>query len=516
MTGGPVAGSLKRAMVASRRASIALGVATMLVGGLLLAPVGDSIAGASSPASPPWSGWGNAPAGTHQSADKAISAGNVTGLQTSWSFGPCNSRPGVPAVAGGIAYIPDCGSVTAMDVSTDLPVWTSPDIDSTVDTPTIVGKRLFIATTDSTVVALSLSTGQVLWTSTVLPAGALSAVTPMGSDILLIDGGDVLALAQATGGRKWTFTPPAWLSNGNLSEPAVSGASAYIVSNWFIFSLTAQGDLAWEAPINNADGYNSWDPCCTSDPLVSGHMVYAWAMSGDGGAELEGVATTGPPVKVDPKNVSADVCYAVWCINGSWGSGDLAMENGTLFGIFDNDLSAYNGLTGAVVWNGPGDWGSSGPTVANGLVFVSGGTYDAATGDQIGTSPSGCATPIAISGADLFCGTWSEWGVLQDYGFGVVPTFTSSSSAAFTYQTKQSFDVTTAAWPSPPKSTVITAKGALPPGLKFKDDKDGSGVIAGTPTCSGSGCSDMNTYRVTLSAVDGEFSAQQVLTITVS
>jgi outer membrane protein assembly factor BamB len=407
-----------------------------------------------------------------------------------------------------------CGGVTALDIATSHVVWTSPYIDSdssSLDAPTILGARLYLGTSDGEFVALSLATGDVLWSSTV-PAGKISAPTPMGSLILFSDGNEVIALNKTTGSNVWTFTAPSSLSNGNLSDPAVSGPNVYLVSNWFVFSLSSKGKLVWRTPINNADSYNSWDADDFSNPLVNNGMVYAWAMAGDTGAELEAVSTSGPP-SYNPADPTG--CYAAWCIQGYWATGDLAMEQGTLFASFDNSLESINGQTGSVNWSDTGS-GAYGLAVVNGVVFSSGvGAFNTANGVEL-LANDPCATPAAIYGSNVLCGTWSQWGSLDDLGFGQMPSFTSAASVSFSFSLNQSFTITTSGSPSPTEPTVLSLKGALPAGMTFKDGGNGTGVIAGTPRCTGSACSVAKTYQVTLSATQGIFSAQQDLTIGVN
>jgi outer membrane protein assembly factor BamB len=473
-------------------------------------------ASASSPP-PAWVGWGNGQGGTHFAAgDTLISAANVEHLQQSWAYQPCLYRPGLPSVANNLVIIPSCLGTTAINITTDETVWTNPDVSASA-VPTMVGSRIFFPTEIGTFVALSLATGHVLWTVKI-PSDAASAATALGSYLVLSDGPKVIELDQANGVRKWTYTASDSLSSQSatsqdLSSPVVSGSSTYLVSSWYVFSLTDKGKLAWTAPINNADGYSSWDPSGFSDPLVEGKMVYAWAMAGNGGAELEGISLSGPSIPYNPADPGA--CYAVWCLNGSWASGDLAMENGILFATFNNDLSAYRGTTGSLVWNGPENWGEPGLSIANGIVFSSGGAYSANAGKLLWTNPDGCATPITIYGANLLCGTGDGYGNLVDLGIGSVPTFTSSATVSMAAGSAQTFEITTAGSPTPPRPTTITLKGSLPTGVKFSSRANGTAFISGTPKCAKSGCPSSKNYVVTLNAAEGNFQATQTLTITV-
>jgi Putative Ig domain len=83
------------------------------------------------------------------------------------------------------------------------------------------------------------------------------------------------------------------------------------------------------------------------------------------------------------------------------------------------------------------------------------------------------------------------------------PAFTSSDSALFLIGTAGSFTVTTTGVPTP---TISAA--ALPAGLTFTDNGDGTATIAGTPTATG-------VTTVVLSAANSVTTVTQTLTIAV-
>jgi len=86
------------------------------------------------------------------------------------------------------------------------------------------------------------------------------------------------------------------------------------------------------------------------------------------------------------------------------------------------------------------------------------------------------------------------------------PTITSPNTATFTINTAGSFTVTTTGIPIP----VITETGALPAGLMFTDNGNGTAMIAGTPTQFGS-------FPLTLTASNGVTpDAMQLFTLIVN
>ncbi len=88
---------------------------------------------------------------------------------------------------------------------------------------------------------------------------------------------------------------------------------------------------------------------------------------------------------------------------------------------------------------------------------------------------------------------------------GKAPAITSANTAQFSAGTAGSFTVTTTGYPAP----TIGGTGALPAGLSFVDNKNGTATIAGTPTAGG-------TYVLTVTATNHTGSTQQTLTITVN
>jgi hypothetical protein len=88
------------------------------------------------------------------------------------------------------------------------------------------------------------------------------------------------------------------------------------------------------------------------------------------------------------------------------------------------------------------------------------------------------------------------------------PAFTSGATATFVIGSSGSFSVTTSGFPT---VATITESGALPAGITFTDNGNGTATIAGTPTGTG------NTYPVTLTASNGVSpNATQNLTIQVN
>jgi large repetitive protein len=93
-------------------------------------------------------------------------------------------------------------------------------------------------------------------------------------------------------------------------------------------------------------------------------------------------------------------------------------------------------------------------------------------------------------------------------GTGVAPAITSASSTTFVVGTAGSFTVTTTGTPTP----SITATGALPSGVTFKNNGNGTATLSGTPATGTGG-----SYPLTITATNGVgTAATQSFTLTVS
>ena len=119
-------------------------------------------------------------------------------------------------------------------------------------------------------------------------------------------------------------------------------------------------------------------------------------------------------------------------------------------------------------------------------------------------------TPAAGSGGSYpltVTATNATGSAAQDFTLTVsqTPVVTSAATAAFATGTAGSYEVTTRGYPAP----ALTESGALPSGLSFKDNGNGTGSISGTAATVGS-------YPVTVTATNADGSGSAALTITVT
>jgi large repetitive protein len=96
--------------------------------------------------------------------------------------------------------------------------------------------------------------------------------------------------------------------------------------------------------------------------------------------------------------------------------------------------------------------------------------------------------------------------VLQSVGSSSAPTFTSPATATATTGTGFDFQVTT----SGPDNPTLTENGAMPGGLSFVDNGDGTATISGTPAAGAGGI-----YTLTFTATSSGGTTKQVFQLTV-
>jgi len=89
---------------------------------------------------------------------------------------------------------------------------------------------------------------------------------------------------------------------------------------------------------------------------------------------------------------------------------------------------------------------------------------------------------------------------------------TQSQLSVFTVGVAEAFTVTTDGLPA----ATLTRSGALPPGLSFADQGDGSAKISGTPTAAAAAPGKTQEYTLTLNAESAAGSAPQTLTLKVT
>jgi len=147
--------------------------------------------------------------------------------------------------------------------------------------------------------------------------------------------------------------------------------------------------------------------------------------------------------------------------------------------------------------------GNPTPTLSESGTLPAGVTFNSTTGALSGTPAAGTGRVYNITfTASNLVGTTT-----QNFKLTVneTPSFTSANATTFVVGTAGTFTITTNGFPRPP----ITESGALPAGVTFTDNGNGTATLSGTPTASG-------IYPITFTATNGLGTATQNFTLTVN
>jgi outer membrane protein assembly factor BamB len=267
---------------------------------------------------------------------------------------------GLVAVEGGVLVGADDGTVRRIDRSGET-VWTQQLSGAVRATPTIGEERLFVPADDGTVTALSLGSGEVLWSTRIddpaerIPPGdPESRYDHYGSSLRVVGGvgylgvfgGGVVALGLDVGEVLWRAEE----SSSVLGTPATDGSLLYYG--------TFGGDVV---AVDLETGREVWRVA------TGGAVVGAPAIS-------DGIVVVGNR-SYDVIGVRAEDGVALWhhYYWWSWVESSPVVSDGTVF-VGSSDAQRLNALdlrTGALQWS---DWveGSawSAPALSDGEIVA--------------------------------------------------------------------------------------------------------------------------------------------------
>ncbi|MGO9197050.1 MAG: beta strand repeat-containing protein [Acidimicrobiales bacterium] len=328
--------------------------------------------------------------------------------------------------------------------------------------------------------------GNFMVTTTGYPASALSESGALPTGVSFADDGDGTATlsgtpAAGTGGT-YSFTITA--SNGVGSDATqdftltVDQAPAITSSASTTFTVGMAGNF-----MVTTTGYPT-SALSESGDLPSG---VSFADDGNGTATLSGTPAPG-----------TGGTYSL-TITASNGVGSDATQD---FTLTVDQAAAITSASGATFTVG---------TAGNFMVTTTG--YPASALSESGALPTGVSFADNGDGTATLAGTPAGGrggtyaftvnasngvgsGATQDFTLTVdqAPAVTSASGATFTVGTAGRFTVTTTGYPA----SALSESGALPSGLSFTDNGDGTATLAGTPAGGRGG-----TYALTITASNG-------------
>ena len=380
----------------------------------------------------------------------------------------------------GQSYGGDLSTWTTLAAGTSLTLSESvaPSVLSAASASSIVGAPFSFS------IATSGTPTPALTESGTLPAGL--AFTDQGNGTALIAG----TPAAGTGGS-YPITVTATSSAGTTTQ-------GFTLVNAQAPSITSPASAGFT--IGSAGTYTvttSGYPAATITANGTLPPGLAFIDQGNGTALLSGTPAAGSagtyPVTVAATNASGSTATLSLTITVQNPSGPAITSSAVaFFTVGVNGAFAVTG-TGAPT---PGLTESG--ALPAGLTFTDEGNGTALLS---GTPTTPGTTDLTVTAQNASGSAVQSLSVVV----GQAPAFTSPASAAFTVGAAGTFTVTTTGYPFP----AIGESGALPTGLTFTDNADGTATIAGTPATAGS-------YPITLTAVNGTASVTQTVTITVS
>nr|MDA8358020.1 putative Ig domain-containing protein [Actinomycetota bacterium] len=321
---------------------------------------------------------------------------------------------------------------------------------------------LQLATFDASA-ALSAS-GEVLY------AGGLPSTSPTAS------AAQTAELYDPTAGT-WALSPsPLPTGVAGAQVAALAGGEVLVAGG----ETGPSGTTVSAAEIYQPSS-STWSPV---GPMTAAVAYGATATLSNGEVLVAGGETT-PVGAITPTTQIFNPSTSSWQSGGglptsSYGATATLLSSG--------DVLYAGGLTGA----------TGGPSAAAELYDPSTGAWSA-TGSLLAPEGFGTATALTngevlVAGGQAATGATSEAELFEPTVTTGAPTITSPSAFDVVAGSPNSFTVTTTGTPAP----TLTESGALPPGMTFVYNGNGTATVSGTPPAGTTG-----TYPVTVTASNG-------------
>ena len=332
-------------------------------------------------------------------------------------------------------------------------------------------------------------------TATGSPTPALSETGPLPTGITFTDNGNGTATLAGNSSTSGAFPITITASNGIGSPatqsftltiaqaPAITSANSitFVVGTAGTFSVTTTGfpkpslteTGALPSGVIFTDNGNG-TATLAGTPLASTGATYPLTLKAHNGAGTDATQTFTLTVNQAPAITSATT--TIFTVNS--------------VGTFSVTTSGFP--TATLTETG---------ALPAGVTFLDNGN---GTGTLSGTASATGTYPITVT-ANNGVGTAATQNFTLTIGQG--PAITSINSATFTIGSAGTFSVTTTGFPAP----SLTETGALPTGVTFVDNKNGTATLAGTPSGSN------GPFPITIKAHNGVGSdATQSFTLTVN
>ncbi len=296
-------------------------------------------------------------------------------------------------------------------------------------------------------------------------------------------------------GVAYIYTEPAGGWAGNLTPAASFSGSSVIDLFGYSVALSADGQTALVgAPLANSPEGAAY--VYATGATATDAYSYAGG-GGTGSAPASGSGRDGTTITL-AANTFTNPGYSFT----GWSDGTVTYLAGATYTLLSDGTpivltAQWTANTYTVTFNANGGTGTMAPETANVPTALTANSF-ANTGYSFtgwNTAADGSGTAYADGATYPFTANailYAQW--TANAPVGQAPAITSANSATFTVGSAGGFTVTTTGSPIP----ALSESGALPSGVSFSDNGDGTATILGTPTSGTAG-----GYPITITAGNG-------------
>jgi outer membrane protein assembly factor BamB len=340
-----------------------------------------------------WRQYGfNAAHTSFNNSETILNRSNVSQLKLLWSGTMFRPPATSPILGFNSIFVANDGRVRALQEQSGQRKWVRLSCSGEgTQQPALGHGLLLVGDGGGDLAAYEPATGQQIWCDD--ESGSITSAPAVADDTVYITNGtDAVAVDQATGLRRWTFTPADF--SPLTQTPAIANGMVFITGGQAIFALDqATGHKIWRHNVLQVQAHISAPSVANGLVYVGGDSLYAFSAA-DGHLVWRnrdiGVNVTTPAIAENKVFVNAeDPNFGVFAVDAAtgvilWNSGDeyestLTVANGVVYSITDvGDLLMFDTRNGAFLGsiadpNGKPFFNGFGaqPIVANGIVYVS-------------------------------------------------------------------------------------------------------------------------------------------------
>ncbi|HEX7460401.1 MAG TPA: putative Ig domain-containing protein, partial [Acidimicrobiales bacterium] len=384
------------------------------------------------------------------------------------------------------------GAAFGQSYGGELSAWTSVPAAGTTILTEHVAPAITSANAATSIVGAPFS---ATVTTTGYPAPAITETGALPAGMTFVDNGNGTATlagtAQAGTGKSYPITITATSTSGTATQ-------AFTLTNAEAPSITSAATASFSTGVAGTytvttTGY----PAATITESGALPTGLAFTDKGNGTATLAGTPAAGTagsyPVTISATNLSGSTVKQTLAITVTTSAAPVITSGATAYFTLNQSgafaVTTTGSPTPAITETGALPAGLTFTANGNGTALVSGTPTAAGTTTLAVTAANGI-TPNATQTLSIIVGQG--------------PAITSAASATATAGTAFSFTVTATGYPAP----TLGETGALPAGVTFVSNGNGTATISGTPTATGGG-----SYPLTISAINGTGTATQAFTL---